>query len=72
MREREVAYRCEETEGKWVTPTLPEALPSPLAEWALAHSAAEIRPEIGIDDAVRLTRLIEAACAPDASRRKEI
>lgn len=72
VREREVTYRCEETEGKWVTPALPEALPSPLAEWALAHSAAEIRPEIGIDDAVRLTRLMEAAYAPDASRGKEI
>ena len=42
---------------------LPERLPSPLHTWALAKSPAEIPQDIGIEAAVRLTRMMVAAYA---------
>ena len=42
---------------------LPERLPSPLAQWAMAHAPEEIPAGFGIDAAVRLTRVMVAAYA---------
>lgn len=62
----EILYSSEETDGEWRAPdALPGALPSPLAQWAASDEP--IPDAIGIDAAVRLTRVMEAAYAPAAA-----
>ncbi|MDD3409379.1 MAG: Gfo/Idh/MocA family oxidoreductase [Eubacteriales bacterium] len=64
LRDNDVTYCCPETDNKWRTPeALPESLPLPLAQWALADKPEDIPAEIGIDVAVRLTRVMVAAYA---------
>ena len=54
-----VSYCCPETGDAWQEAALPQALPSPLAQWALATRPDEIPAGFGIDAAVRLTRAME-------------
>ena len=54
-----VSYCCQETGDAWQEAALPQALPSPLAQWALAARPEEIPAGFGIDAAVRLTRAME-------------
>lgn len=62
MRNQKVSWCCEETGNQWVdVEELPEKLPSPLAQWALAEKPEDISPDFNIDVAVRLTRVMEAA-----------
>lgn len=66
-----VWYANKETEGKMVTPEkLPEALPSPIVQWA----SGEVNKEgvtFGIDDAIMLTKMMEAAYESHDSGKKE-
>ena len=64
LRDNHVEWCSEETGGKWVAAELPGALPSPLVQWATAETAADIPARIGIEPAVRLTRVMEAAYRP--------
>lgn len=58
----EVHICCADTDYKWQTVTdLPERLPSPLAQWALATSNDELPAGFGIDAAVRLTHVMTLA-----------
>ena len=61
LRDNYVEWCCEETGGKWVPAELPEALPSPIVQWATAETAEDIPARIGIEPATRLTRVMEAA-----------
>lgn len=62
IRGGEVSYRCPETGNVWKTvKDLPAARPTPLAQWALADKPEDIPDTFGIDAAVRLTRVMEAA-----------
>jgi len=62
MRNQKVSWCCEETGNQWVdVEELPEKLPSPLAQWAMAEKPEDISPDFNIDVAVRLTRVMEAA-----------
>ena len=62
VRDQEVRYSCPETENQWRTPeTLPERLPSPLAQWAQAASPQDIPQGFGIDAALQLTRVMVMA-----------
>jgi len=62
MRNQKVSWCCEETGNQWVdAEELPEKLPSPLAQWAMAAKPEDISPDFNIDVAVRLTRVMEAA-----------
>ena len=62
MRNQKVSWCCEETGNQWVdVDELPEARPSPLAQWAMAEKPEDISPDFNIDVAVRLTRVMEAA-----------
>ncbi|MBR6571704.1 MAG: Gfo/Idh/MocA family oxidoreductase [Clostridia bacterium] len=62
MRNQKVSWCCAETGGKWVdADDLPEEAPSPLAQWAFAEKPEDISPDFGIEVAVRLTRVMEAA-----------
>jgi len=61
LRDNKVEWCCEETGGKWCEAALPDALPSPLAQWALAESQTDLPDGIGIEPAIRLTRVMEAA-----------
>ncbi len=56
-----VMYATEDTGGNWVTPDqLPNALPSPLIQWVQGCKAtADVT--FGIEDAIMLTRMMEAA-----------
>ena len=64
MRDQKVTYCCPETNNEWREPeTLPEAKPSPLAQWALAEKPEDISEDFGIDAAVRLTKVMEMAYA---------
>lgn len=66
-----VSFATEETDGKWVTPDrLPEALPSPLIQWVQGQKADE-GVTFGIEDAVMLTRMMEAAYRSYQSGKKE-
>ncbi len=57
-----VRYCCAETGGQWAEPeALPEARPLPVQQWAEAIQTGERLPEFDIDQAVRLTRIMEAA-----------
>ena len=67
MRGDRVEYCCAETDNQWREPErLPDAQPSPLAQWALAKRADDISPEIGVDAAVRLSRVMDMAYAAEA------
>lgn len=64
MRDKEMTYCCEETDNKWCAPEkMPESLPSPLAQWAVAEKPEDISPLFNIDVAVRLTKVMEMAYA---------
>lgn len=60
LRGHEVSWCCPETGKQWrAVDALPEALPSPLAQWALSDGA--IPEGFGIDAAVQLTRVMVKA-----------
>lgn len=62
LRGSELKYCCAETGNEWRAPDkLPDRLPSPLAQWALARTPEEIPASFGIDAAARLTRVMEMA-----------
>jgi len=62
LRDDQVTYCCSETDNKWLSPDkLPDALPSPLAQWALAENQNDIPDYLGINAALRLTRVMEMA-----------
>lgn len=56
-----VFYSGKESNGAWVkVEELPEALPSPLIQWATGVKSAEY-VDFGIEDSIMLTRMMEAA-----------
>lgn len=63
-------YATGGTDGKWVVAEdLPEALPSPLAQWV--QGVAENKEiSIGIDEAIALTRLMQAMYESQENRQK--
>lgn len=62
MHGKRVEWSCPETNGQWQeVKDLPERLPSPLQQWAVATSPEEIPAGFGIDAAVRLTHVMNAA-----------
>ena len=65
-----VTYATEATGGKWVTPELPEALPSPIVQWANGWKSD---PDVtfGIEDSIMLTRMMEAAYRSSQNGKKE-
>ncbi len=65
-----VTYATEETGGQWVTAELPQALPSPLVQWANGEKPQE-GVTFGIEDALMLTRMMEAAYRSHQSGKKE-
>lgn len=66
-----VWYATEETEGKWVAPKqLPESLPSPVVQWATGEFNKE-GAAFGIEDAIVLTRMMEAAYKSSENGKKE-
>jgi predicted dehydrogenase len=66
-----VMYATEETGGKWVVPAeLPQALPSPIVQWAEGRAPAE-DVTFGIEDAILLTKMMEAAYKSWQSGKKE-
>jgi predicted dehydrogenase len=55
-----VWYATEETNGQWVAAEkLPQALPSPIIQWA--NGQTQPQDEFGIEAAIMLTRMMEAA-----------
>jgi predicted dehydrogenase len=65
-----VWYATEETEGKMVEAKLPESLPSPVVQWASGeYNKAGVT--FGIDDAITLTKMMEAAYKSTLSGKKE-
>ena len=66
-----VTYATEATGGKWVTPELPEALPSPIVQWANGWKS-DSDVTFGIDDSIMLTRMMEAAYRSSQNGTKEI
>jgi predicted dehydrogenase len=66
-----VFFATEETEGKWVEEKqLPQALPSPVVQWARGEFNKE-GVTFGIEDAIVLTRMMEAAYKSYHSGKKE-
>ncbi len=66
-----VFFATEETEGKWVeAEQLPEALLSPVVQWAKGEFNKE-GVTFGIEDAIVLTRMMEAAYKSYHSGKKE-
>lgn len=66
-----VSYATKQTEGKWLTvEDLPAALPSPVVQWANGE-ASQDGVTFGIDDAIMLTRMMEAAYKSHRSGKKE-
>ena len=64
-------YANKETDGKWVMPDqLPERLPSPIVQWANGEQNKE-GVTFGIDDAIVLTKMMEAAYKSYQSGKKE-
>lgn len=64
-------YATEDTEGKWVSAKeLPEALPSPVVQWA-NEQMNEKGITFGIHDAIILTKMMEAAYLSSQSGKKE-
>jgi len=65
-----VKYVNKATDGKWITPELPEALDSPLVQWANGTGNTE-GVTFNIDDAIMLTKMMEAAYKSYHSGKKE-
>lgn len=68
-----VSYANDETGGKWITVTkdeLPESLPSPIIQWA-NDELDKKNVTFGIDCAIMLTRMMEAAYKSHTSGKKE-
>lgn len=66
-----VFYATEDTDGKWVAAEkLPEELPSPIVQWANGQMNKE-GVTFGIDDAVMLTKMMEAAYLSSQRGKKE-
>lgn len=66
-----VWYANKETDGKWVAPDrLPEASHAPIIQWANGEKNKE-SVTFGIDDAIMLTRMMEAAYKSQESGKKE-
>ncbi|MHB8128303.1 MAG: Gfo/Idh/MocA family protein [Mobilitalea sp.] len=66
-----VTYANKQTGGKWITPAqLPESLPSPLTQWANAEPNTQ-GVTFGIEDAITLTKMMEAAYKSQHSGKKE-
>lgn len=62
VRGNEVSYCCPETDNQWIAPAqLPAEKPLPIVIWAQASDRSDIPHNIGIDAAVRLTRIMEMA-----------
>jgi predicted dehydrogenase len=67
----DVQYATEETNGQWTTvEQLPEKLPSPIVQWANGNNAA-LEAEFGIDAAIMLTRMMDAAYRSYHNGKKE-
>jgi predicted dehydrogenase len=67
----DVQYATEETNGQWITKdNLPQALPSPLIQWANGDNAV-LGDEFGIDAAIMLTRMMDAAYRSYHNGKKE-
>ena len=63
-----VSYATEETNGQWISPKLlPDALPSPIIKWANGMQD----DAFGIDAAIMLTKMMEAAYRSYHSGKKE-
>lgn len=60
---------CEQ-EGAWITPELPQARPSPLAQWVREINTGEAACGIGIDAAVTLSLLMDGAYRAHREGRK--
>lgn len=57
-----VSYAAEETGGKWVTPEkLPEPPAMPMKQWIESVKTGKDNPLFGIEEAVDLTKVMEAA-----------
>lgn len=70
VRGDSVQYADAQTGGKWVeAEKLPQRLPSPLTLWANGEKVKGVT--FGIEDAVALTRMMEAAYKAQRSGRKE-
>jgi predicted dehydrogenase len=66
-----VWYVNKATDGKWITPEqLPDALDSPLVQWAKGMGNSE-GVTFNIDDAIMLTKMMEAAYKSYHSGKKE-
>lgn len=66
-----VKYALDETGGNWITiDELPKELPSPLIQW-VNGSVASKDVTFGIDDAIVLTRMMEAAYKSHQSGKRE-
>lgn len=66
-----VSYALDETGGNWITTSeLPKELPSPIIQWANGCSASE-DVTFGIEDAIVLTRMMEAAYKSYQSGKRE-
>ena len=62
LKNNAVSYCCKETKHQWVSAeTLPDPLPSPLAQWATASEPEDIPARLNIDAAIRLTHVMEMA-----------
>jgi len=65
-----VTYANTETDGKWVTAeSLPDALPSPIVLWA--NGEEKSGAAFGIENAIILTKMMEAAYKSYLSGKKE-
>jgi len=65
-----VSYACSNTDGKWITQeNLPLSLPNPLVQWVECITENK-EISIGIDEAISLTRLLEAAYKSEESGQK--
>ncbi|MPN25260.1 hypothetical protein SDC9_172667 [bioreactor metagenome] len=56
-----VQYAAKATEGKWVTAEKLPEIPNPLTQWVDDVTQGIPAVEFGVDEAVRLTKLMEAA-----------
>lgn len=62
LQNGQVSWCNQDTAYQWQTVDhLPAALPSPLAQWALANRQQDIPEYLGIDAALRLTQVMEMA-----------
>lgn len=67
-----VTYATEETGGRWIVPEhLPKALPSPLLQWVNGAKASD-DVNLGIEEAIWLTRMMQAAYRSHLSGKKEL